>query len=209
MTDAHTITSIEQLRNLFDEPSDRARRKELRKLEKHTKLFLSKSPFVCMATAGPDGADCSPKGDAPGFVAVLDDHTLAIPDRRGNNRVDSLVNLIDNPQVGLLFFIPGAPDTLRINGTAHLSTDPDLRARFTFRGKQPKVVIVVAIEQVYLHCAKALIRAKMWEEDSKVDRTSMPSFSRMLYEQISDTPDEGVIKNAEENYDAYNQKTLY
>jgi PPOX class probable FMN-dependent enzyme len=204
-----TITTEAELRELYGAPMDRALRKQLAGLEKHSKLFISKSPFVLLATTGPTGADCSPKGDAPGFVEIIDDHTLAIPDRRGNNRVDTLENLIGNPEIGLLFLIPGADDTLRVNGRASLSTDPELLGRFEVRGALPKAVILVKVEQVYLHCAKALIRSRLWAAESQIDRKSLPSFSRMIYEQISQEPDEAEIAASEADYDARNQRTLY
>ena len=204
-----TITTPSELRELYGAPSGRAERKQLDGLEKHSKLFISKSPFVLLATNGPSGADCSPKGDAPGFVEVIDDNTLAIPDRRGNNRVDTLDNLVVNPAIGLLFLIPGADDTLRVNGRATLSTDPSLLQRFEVRGALPKLVVLVAVEQVYLHCAKALIRSQLWAPESQIDRTSMPSFSRMLNEQISGVADEDLIAQEEADYDARNQRTLY
>jgi len=204
-----TITSKAELRELYGAPGERAVRKQLAGLEKHSKLFIAKSPFLLLATNGPAGADCSPKGDAPGFVEVLDDHTLAIPDRRGNSRIDSLENLIENPEIGLLFMIPGADDTLRVNGRASLSTDSELLSRFEVGGALPKVVILVSVEQVYLHCAKALIRSRLWAPESQIDRKSMPTFSRMLHEQISQQPDEAEITAAEADYDARNQRTLY
>lgn len=203
------ITTKSQLRELYDEPSERARKKQLPSLEKHSKLFISNSPLVLVATRGPEGADCSPKGDAPGFVRVLDDSTLVIPDRKGNNRTDSLTNLLADPQIGLLFLIPGANDTLRVNGTAVLSADPELLSAFVVRENTPTLAIVVSVEQVYLHCAKALIRAKLWEPESQIDRRSMPSFARMLFEQISSEPDEATITAAEADYDAHNERTLY
>jgi PPOX class probable FMN-dependent enzyme len=204
-----TITTQSELREIYGSPTDRAARKQLSRLEKHSKLFVSKSPFVLLATTGPTGADCSPKGDAPGFVEVIDDHTLAIPDRRGNNRVDTLDNLLANPEIGLLFLIPGADDTLRVNGRATLSTDPAMLSRFEVRGALPKVVILVAVEQVYLHCAKALIRSQLWAPENRIDRKTMPSFSRMLNEQIAGEPDEELIAKEEADYDARNQRTLY
>jgi PPOX class probable FMN-dependent enzyme len=204
-----TITTQSELRELYGAPSGRAERKQLDALEKHSKLFISKSPFVLLATDGPSGADCSPKGDAPGFVEVIDDNTLAIPDRRGNNRIDTLDNLVANPAIGLLFLIPGADDTLRVNGRATLSTDPALLKRFEVRGALPKLVVLVAVEQVYLHCAKALIRSQLWAPESQIDRKSMPSFSRMLNEQIAGVADEDLIAQEEADYDARNQRTLY
>ena len=207
-----TITTQAELRELYGPPSGRAEKKQLSGLERHSKLFISRSPFVLLATTGATGADCSPKGDAPGFVQVIDDYTLAIPDRRGNNRVDTLDNLVTNPEIGLLFLIPGADDTLRVNGRATLSTDPELLKRFEVRGALPKVVIRVEVEQVYLHCAKALIRSQLWAVESRIDRKSMPSFSRMLNEQIAGRagePDEELIAQEEVDYDARNQRTLY
>lgn len=210
---ATRITTIEALREVFDAPSERSLRKEMPRLEKHSRLFIAKSPFVLMASTGPGGGDCSPKGDAPGFVHVLDDETLAIPDRRGNNRLDSLENLLADPAVGLLFLIPGADDTLRVNGRAELRTDPWLLERFEIDGSLPKIVILVHVESVYLHCAKALIRSKLWGDAYRIDRSEMPSFSRMIHEHIHGetcgAQDEQAIAAAEADYEAKNQRTLY
>jgi hypothetical protein len=139
---------------------------------------------VLLGTSGEGGkADVSPKGDAPGFVQVLDEKTVAIPDRPGNNRIDTLSNLVANPEIGLLFMIPGVEETLRINGAARIDDDPALRERFTVSGKLPATVIVVAVREAYLHCAKSIIRARLWRPEAKVERTVLPTMGQMVFEQ--------------------------
>ena len=137
--------------------------------------LIEASPFVAIATCGPEGLDCSPKGDPAGFVHVLDDKTLAIPDRPGNNRIDGFRNIVRDPRVALLFLIPGVGETLRINGRAEISIDPDLLARFAINGKLPRSVLLVHVETAFYHCAKAIVRSKLWDEATKVDRKSLPS----------------------------------
>ena len=179
------IASEAELRARFAAPSQLARLKQLDRLDRHCRRFIALSPFLCLATARPDGgADNSPRGDAPGFVHVLDDHHLMIPDRPGNNRLDSLANIVANPQVGLLFFVPGITETLRVNGRARLLTRPDLLARFEVRGRGPKVAILVEVAEAFLHCSKALIRSRLWAEDAKVDRKVLPTLGRMIADAV-------------------------
>lgn len=173
-----------ELRQTYGEPIERAKLKVLRRLDVHCRKFISLSPFVCIGTSGEDGADVSPRGDRPGFVHVLDDVTLALPDWPGNNRIDSLVNLVSNPRVGMLFLIPGVDETLRVNGRAEVTSDPALLARWDTNGKQPKSALLISVEEAFLHCGKALIRARLWHDDYKIDRAELPPYGRMLKDQI-------------------------
>jgi uncharacterized protein len=182
------IRSDDELRANYPRPLDRALQKSLTRIDEHMRAFIALSPFVCLGTSAMDGADVTPRGDAPGFVHVLDEHTLLIPDWPGNNRLDSLSNLIANPHLGLLFLVPGFDESLRVNGIATITTDPSLIARWDVAGKHPRAVIVVDVKEAYLHCGKALIRSKLWKDDYKVERTTLPSYARMLKDQIT-TPD--------------------
>ena len=183
---AHVIETVEELRSSYGEPSERAARKSLDRLDRHCRRFIGLSPFVVLASSGADGrADCSPRGDAVGFVAVLDDRTVLLPDRRGNNRADSLSNVIENPYVGLLFMIPGVDETLRLNGRAALTTDPALLDPLAVNGRVPRSGLVVEVEEVFLQCTKALVRAKLWADESRVDRkAALPSFGQMLADHV-------------------------
>ncbi|MCR9072289.1 MAG: pyridoxamine 5'-phosphate oxidase family protein [Alphaproteobacteria bacterium] len=173
------------LRDIYGHPSELAARKQLAHLDKHAKRFIELSPFLVISTQGADGlGDVSPKGDAPGFVAVLDDRTILIPDRPGNNRIDTLGNLTENPGVGILFLIPGVNETLRINGRARVIADTEMLARFAVRDRLPKTGILVEVEEMYLHCAKALVRSKLWTEDYKVERKVLPSLGQMIADQV-------------------------
>ena len=166
-----------------EEPSERARLKVQRMLDGHMRNFIALSPFVCLGSSSDAGADVTPRGDQPGFVHVLDDHTLLIPDWPGNNRLDTLMNIEANPQVGLLFLIPGFNESLRVNGTAEVSLDPALIERWTVNGKHPRSVVRVSVHEAFLHCGKAILRAKLWDESSKVDRSALPPFGQMLKDQ--------------------------
>lgn len=180
------ITSRDQLRSLFGETHDVAVRKELKAIDAHARRFIERSPFVFIGSQDASGnADVSPKGDRPGFVRVLDDRTLALPDRPGNNRLDTWTNVLENPAVGLIFLIPGMNETLRVNGTARLTTDSDLRARLHVDGRPALAVLIVAVREVYMHCAKAFIRSKLWMPDTWPDRKAMPTLGRILKDQAS------------------------
>jgi PPOX class probable FMN-dependent enzyme len=171
----HTITSVEQLETIYGHPSGAAVWKEIDHVNAQYRAFIEAAPFFVLASVGPEGVDCSPRGDAPGFVRVTDPRTLMIPDRRGNNRIDSLRNIVRDPRVSLLFLIPGVGETFRVIGRASLSTDPALLDSFVFAGKTPRAVIIVDVERVYFQCSKAIIRSKLWEAETKVDRKSLPS----------------------------------
>ena len=171
----HQITSIEQLEAVYGLPSGAAVLKEIDHVNAEYRTFIEKAPFFALATVGPEGVDCTPRGDEPGFVRVADEKTLMIPDRRGNNRVDSLRNIVRDPRVSLLFLVPGVGETIRVIGRATISTDPALTETFVFAGKTPRAVIVVSVESVYFQCAKALIRSKLWDPSRHVDRKALPS----------------------------------
>jgi uncharacterized protein len=158
-----TVTTTDELAAHYAQPLERALKKELDHVDALGRAFIAASPFLVLATGGEAGLDCSPKGDPPGFVQVSEDgRTLLIPDRRGNNRLDGLKNIVDDPRVALIFFIPGANETYRVNGRAHVSADSSLRRRFAVNGKEPATVTVVAVEQAFPHCPKALVRSDLW-----------------------------------------------
>ena len=179
-TDPHLITDEATLEALYGAPSEAAIRKEVDYVHPHYQAFIAAAPFVVVATAGPGGMDVSPRGDPAGFVTVADARTLLIPDRRGNNRIDSLRNLIHDPRIALLFLIPGIGETLRVNGRAAISVDPDLLARFPAQGKLPRSVIVVHVETVYFQCPKALVRSELWNPERRIPRSALPSAGTIL-----------------------------
>ena len=194
----HVILTETELRERFAAPSRLAVLKQQDHLDANCRRFIELSPFLCLATSRPDGlADNSPRGDAPGFVQLQDERTLLIPDRPGNNRLDLLANIIANPNVGLLFLIPGVTETLRINGRGRIVSDPLILARFEVRGRAPKAVIQVEVVEVFLHCSKALIRARLWEPDAKVDRKVLPTLGRM----IADVVDRQTPRETVDDYD--------
>lgn len=179
----HTITSTEQLERVYsDAPYGPAVFKETDRISAQYRKLIEAAPFCVIATSGPEGLDCSPRGDPPGFVRVLDEHTVVIPDRRGNNRIDTLRNLVRDPRISLLFLIPGVGETMRINGRAKISTDPKLTESFAMNGKAPKCVLVVTVERAYFQCTKAIIRSRLWDEASKVDRKTLPTPGAILAE---------------------------
>ena len=178
------ITDPTELRKLYGEPNLRSANKVLPKLDEHCQTFIDLSPFCILGTAAADGsADCSPKGDAPGFVKVLDDETLLVPDRTGNNRVDSMSNIVENPNVSLIFFVPGMNETLRVNGQATITTDTTILRPLAVNDKTPKSGLVIKVDEIFLHCAKALMRSKLWDPERHIDRKSFPSLRRILSDQ--------------------------
>jgi PPOX class probable FMN-dependent enzyme len=204
------IENAAQLREHYQPAMQRALDKQLDHLDSHCKSFINEAPFLCIATSSPDGfADCSPKGDAPGFVDVLDDRTIVIPDRRGNNRLDTLTNLLANPQIGLIFLIPGVDETLRINGRAEISVDPDLLQNYEVKGKLPTAMIVVHVEEAYLHCPKALIRSNLWARARDFDRKSFPTLTKMISDQLGENLEGKALKEAEADYEKRIEETLY
>jgi PPOX class probable FMN-dependent enzyme len=178
----HLVTTMERLEALYGEKNPNAVLKEIDHINAGYRTLIEAAPFVAVATSGPEGLDCSPKGDAPGFVRILDDKTLALPDRPGNNRIDGFRNIVRDPRVALLFLIPGCAETLRVNGRASISLEPKLMQSFAVNGKQPRCVLVVHIESIYFHCAKAIMRSKLWDEASKIDRKSLPSTGTIIAE---------------------------
>lgn len=181
-----SVTTIQQLESLYATPQKASIAKELTHLNEHYRKFIEASPYVSVATSGPDGLDCSPRGDAPGFIAIIDDHTLAIPDRRGNNRLDTLRNIVANPGIALLFMIPGLNETIRVNGQAYISTKQSLLESFEVNGKKPVTAIVVNIEKVYFQCARALKRSKLWDHSLHIDPSTLPSAGTLIKSSISD-----------------------
>jgi PPOX class probable FMN-dependent enzyme len=200
------ITSVEALRAIYPSPSERALKKQLDKLDRHCRSFIGLSPFVVISSVGADGlADASPRGDRPGFVQILDDHTIAVPDWPGNNRLDTLSNIIVRPSVGLLFLVPGVDETLRVNGEAELRDDEDLRSLFERSGKLPRLAILVHVKEAYLHCAKALMRSRLWDPTSRIERSLLPTMNEMLQDQIGAA---GPIEPQEDMIERY-RKVLY
>jgi uncharacterized protein len=175
------IGAEDALRSVLGEPSDLVRSKINDRLNDLTRQFVERSPFLCLATSAADGTcDVSPRGDPAGFVQILDEKTLLLPDRPGNRLADSLRNVLENPHVALLFFIPGVPDTFRVNGTATIVDDPELLAECAVEGKVPTLGLQVEIEQAYTHCPKAFLRAQLWDPEQYVDRGELPSAGALL-----------------------------
>src|SRR5438046_7829884 len=176
----HIVTSIEALEHIYGEPFGPSIAKETDRVTSHYRAFIEAAPFFALATAGPEGLDCSPRGDAPGFVRVHDEKTLLVPDRRGNNRIDSWRNILSDPRVALLFLIPGCGETIRVNGRASISSDPALTGSFVVQGKAPRTVIIVSVDLVYFQCAKPIVRSKLWDASRHVERQSLPSTGTIL-----------------------------
>jgi PPOX class probable FMN-dependent enzyme len=174
------IRSIEELEAIYGQPNETSTAKVASKITPQYRVLIDKSPFAALATSGPEGLDCSPRGDLPGFVRVHDDKTLMMPDRRGNNRVDSLRNIVRDPRVALLFLIPGAGSTLRVNGNAQLSVDSGLLASFAVEGRAPRTVIVMTVDEIYFQCARAIVRSDLWNPDKRVDPNSLPTPGQIL-----------------------------
>ena len=176
----HAVTTIGDLEALYGQPAEAATVKEVARITPHYRAYIEASPFASLATSGPEGLDCSPRGDKPGFVRVHDERTLMLPDRRGNNRIDSLRNIVRDPRVALLFLIPGVGNTLRVNGRAHLSVEPALLDSFAVEDKAPRSVMVMTVDAVYFQCARALVRSDLWNPARHVDPKSLPSAGQIL-----------------------------
>ena len=180
------ITDPAALREHFGPVSPLAAKKTLPKLDAHCRAFIALSPFAVLATCDAEGRmDTSPRGDAPGFVLVLDDATIVLPDRPGNRRIDSYSNILENPSVGLIFFVPGINETVRVSGRARVITDADLLAKAEAQGKIPKTGLLITVEEACFHCAKALIRSKLWDPTTRIERKSFPSFGQVLADQLA------------------------
>jgi PPOX class probable FMN-dependent enzyme len=173
---------MEKLESLYGETPPTSIIKEIDHINNGYRKLIEAAPFVVIATSGPEGLDCSPKGDAPGFVRILDEKTFAIPDRPGNNRIDGFRNIVRDPRIALLFMIPGVGETLRVNGRATISIDPDLMMSFAVNHKLPRCVLIVSIESIYFHCSKAIVRSKLWDLSAQIDRKSLPSTGTIIAE---------------------------
>ncbi len=176
------IRSIEELEANYGVPAEAATVKEVAVITRHYRSFIEAAPFVALATSGPEGLDCSPRGDLRGFVRVRDEKTLQMPDRRGNNRLDSLRNIVRDPRVALLFLLPGVGNTLRVNGRAELSVDPSLLAEFVVDGRAPRCVVVITVDAVYFQCSRAIVRSDLWNPARHVDPSSLPTPGQILAE---------------------------
>jgi len=174
------LRTVDELEAIYGKPKGGSVFKEIPFLNPHYRAFVEASPFVVIATSGPQGLDCSPKGDAPGFVRIIDERRLALPDRLGNNRIDNLRNIVADPRISLLFLIPGIGETMRVNGKAEISVEPELLASFAVDGKAPRSVILVTVEAAYVHCAKALMRSKLWDPSRHLERSQLPSNGQMM-----------------------------
>jgi uncharacterized protein len=199
------ISTVEQLEALYAPVNPTSLLKEIDHINAHYARYIEASPFVILATVGPEGLDCSPRGDPAGFVRVRDPKTLLMPDRKGNNRVDSLHNLVRDSRIGLLFMIPGVGNTMRVNGRAEISVDPELCASFAMRGNPATAVIVVTVEAVYPQCQKALVRSKLWDEPAKLDKRALPTIGEMM--QALDSGFDGAAYEAA--YPARMERTIY
>ena len=197
------VGDLDELRGIYGPPNERSLKKQLSRFDNHCRAFIARSPFLVIASSDPSGrCDASPKGDAPGFVQVLDDATLLIPDRLGNNRVDTIGNLLARPGVGLIFFVPGLNETLRVNGRARITTDPGLLEPLAVNGKVPRSGIVLAAEEIYFHCGKALIRSDLWNPEKQHRRSEFPSLGRILADQIG-----GISVEESERFTAESYRT--
>ena len=178
------IDTEQALRAIYAAPKPRSLAKQLDHMDKHCRHFISCSPFLVLATVGKDGrVDASPRGGAPGFVRVIDDKTLQLPDALGNNRLDSFTNIVQTGKLGAIFFIPGMDETLRVNGNARLSNDPELLRAFPHDRHPPRIVVEIHVEEAYLHCAKALMRSKLWSPEARHERSVLPTMGQMLHDQ--------------------------
>jgi uncharacterized protein len=181
------VTTVEQLEAIYGQTNDASTVKVADRVTPLYRILIETSPFAALATVGPEGLDCSPRGDLPGFVRIHDEKTLMMPDRRGNNRIDSLRNIVRDPRVALLFLIPGSGNALRVNGRAHVSTDADLRASFAVKEKPPRSVIIMTVDEMYFQCARAIVRADLWNPDKRIDPKTLPTPGQILAEMSNNT----------------------
>ena len=206
MSDPDRITSIDELEAIYGAPSGGAVAKEIDHISDHYRAFIDASPFVLLSTVGEEGTDCSPRGDPAGFVRVVDNRTGMMPDRRGNNRVDSLRNIVRDGRCSLLFLVPGVGETLRINGRAHLSIEPDLLESFSMDGKLPRSILVVEVDRVYFQCQKALARSSLWKAEAQVPRGALPTTGQMIKALIQEPFD---AEQYDKNYPQHMANTIY
>jgi uncharacterized protein len=176
------ITTVEELEAIYGVTNDASTVKVADHVTPLYRVFIEKSPFAALATIGPEGIDCSPRGDLSGFVRIQDEKTLMLPDRRGNNRIDSLRNIVRDPRVALMFLVPGSGNAIRVNGRAHISVDPELLASFKVDGKAPRSVMVMTVEEIYFQCARAIVRSDLWNPDKRVDPKTLPTPGQILAE---------------------------
>lgn len=210
MNPQFVINSEEELRRLYPATHDLALQKFQQELGSHAQAFIRRSPFLCLGTQDLNGrADVSPRGDPPGFVRILDSSTLAIPVRPGNNRLDSLSNIIGNPAVGLLFMVPGFDDTLRVNGSARIVNDPALLESMQVNNRLPTLAIVVQVREVFLHCAKALRRSRIWDPAHHQDRNQMPSLIKMILDETTGAPGEEEMREIDAGLEEDYKQTMY
>ena len=202
----NTISTIEELEAIYGEPLPQSLVKEIDYISDHYRSFIEKSPFMVLASVAEEGLDCSPRGDPAGFVRVVDEKTVMIPDRRGNNRIDTLRNIVRDPRVSLLFLVPGVGETLRINGRAEISVDPELCASFDMNGKTPRSVIIVTADRVYFQCQKALARSRLWDPEAQVERKELPTAGKILQSLSRDEFDGEAY---DRNYPERLKKTIY
>jgi hypothetical protein len=181
------ITTVEQLEAIYGVTNDASTVKVADHVTPLYRVYIERAPFAALATIGPEGIDCSPRGDLPGFVRIHDDRTLMLPDRRGNNRIDSLRNVVRDPRVALMFLIPGSGNAIRVNGRAHVSVDSALLASFAVDGKAPRSVMVMNVEEIYFQCARAIVRSDLWNPDKRVDPRTLPTPGQILAEMSSNT----------------------
>jgi PPOX class probable FMN-dependent enzyme len=198
---AESAMTLEDIRSVYGEVSGLARDKVQPRLDKHARDFIARSPFVVLGTADAEGRqDVSPRGDPPGFVKVLDERTLALPDRPGNRRIDSIGNIASHPNVSLLFMIPGFDDTLRVNGKARFSHEPELMQALAVDGRPAVGALLITVDEVFMHCAKAFIRSRLWDPASRQDRKQFPSLGRIIADQIAGVDADDADKKIDENY---------
>ena len=200
------ITTIEELERAYGVPGEASTVKEVDVITPEYRRLIEVSPFAALATVGPEGIDCSPRGDRAGFVRIHDERTLMLPDRRGNNRVDSLRNVVRDPRVALMFLIPGAGNALRVNGRAHVSVDPELLDSFAVDGKAPRSVLVMTVEAIYFQCARAIVRSELWNPERHVDRKTLPTPGQIL---ASLSEDRVGGKAYDDAWEERAQKTLW
>ena len=202
----NTISTIEELEAIYGEPLPQSLVKEIDYISDHYRSFIEKSPFMVLASVAEEGLDCSPRGDPAGFVRVVDEKRVMIPDRRGNNRIDTLRNIVRDPRVSLLFLVPGVGETLRINGRAEISVNPKLCASFEMNGKTPRSVIIVTADRVYFQCQKALARSRLWDPEAQVERKELPTAGKILQSLSRDEFDGEAY---DRNYPEHLKKTIY
>ena len=202
----NTISTVKELEAIYGEPVKQALVKEIDHISDHYRTFIERSPFMVLSSVAEEGLDCSPRGDPPGFVRVIDEKTVIIPDRRGNNRIDTLRNIVRDPRVSLLFLVPGVGETLRINGRARISVDPDLCVSFDMNGKTPRSVIIVTADRVYFQCQKALARSRLWDPDMHIERKELPTAGDILQALNTDEFDGNTY---DKNYPERLKNTIY